>query len=256
MLLGGTSAQADDSLYLFMIPAELAAGTTGTLDERIEATLHVPDGSTATQLLEAGGGVSVIHTLPGQVTVGIGARNTLATPPADTHRRSSFVIDYNEPAVGELVSTLRAELGEAPSIPALTQFVYEHIDDKHYRSSFDLASRVALTGSGDCTEHAVLLTALARATGKAARVVLGVQLAESRDKHVAFGHAWSEIHDGNAWQVADATISTQQEDILRVRYLPIISLDNEGPGYTLDLMRGNRAHPSRVSGIRSSTRIP
>jgi transglutaminase-like putative cysteine protease len=42
----------------------------------------------------------------------------------------------------------------------------------------------------------VVLTALARLVGWPARVVLGVVLVPQESTVRAFGHAWTEIHDG------------------------------------------------------------
>ncbi|MEM9401700.1 MAG: transglutaminase-like domain-containing protein [Pseudomonadota bacterium] len=255
VLLLGSNALADDSMYLFTIPTDTAESVQGPLDDAIEATLHVPDGDVARRLLESGGGVTVMQASADQVVVSLGTRATLTTSPEPSHRRSSFVIDYDEPAFDALIDSLRAELGEAPHIADLTQFVFEYIDDKHYRNGFDLASKVAATRAGDCTEHAVLLTALARATGRAARVVFGIQLAETDSGLRAFGHAWTEIHDGKNWKVSDATIPIDADSEIRIRYLPVISLDNEGPGFGLDMARLTWAQPARVSNIRNSRLI-
>ena len=56
--------------------------------------------------------------------------------------------------------------------------------------------------AGDCSEHALLFVALARAAGIPAREVGG--LAYPGDEPPLFGwHAWAEIHDGSQWVSVD-----------------------------------------------------
>jgi transglutaminase-like putative cysteine protease len=94
---------------------------------------------------------------------------------------------------------------------------------------FDVASIVAEKREGDCTEHAVLTAALLRGTGFPAHVVLGLALVRIDDKWCAFGHAWTEYHDGQSWQLADAT--NVGETAEKIRYVPVRVMKDEGPGY-------------------------
>jgi hypothetical protein len=91
---------------------------------------------------------------------------------------------------------------------------------------------VATRGRGDCTEHAVLLAALARAFGRPARVAVGLLLAQVEDRPAAFGHAWTEVREGGAWRTADATLAG--DDAVRA-YLRVGLLREEGPGFGLAL---------------------
>jgi len=49
----------------------------------------------------------------------------------------------------------------------------------------------------------------------------------------AFGHAWTEIHDGKRWVLADAT---QIEAVDRIYYIRASSLTNEGIGFGMAVM--------------------
>jgi transglutaminase-like putative cysteine protease len=235
--------------YLFMIPAERHAGESGELRETIRATLHVPDAATAASIIKAGGALDLVTFGDGRVEVEFDTRRTLAGTPDSNDRADTFVIDYSEPAVADVFAQVQETFGDAPTAAELTAFVSAHIEDKAYKGTFDLASRVAATGTGDCTEHAVLLTALARASGYPARVAVGVVIIETDDNLLAFGHAWGEIHDGTSWQIADATIPENGPQVVRVRYLPFFNLDDEGPGFGLDLARLAQVQPARVSDI-------
>ena len=230
-----TAALAEDSPYMFEIPVERAAAGSAPLSGAVSAMIEVPDPA---------------HIGKNQRVAAVFAANqTMQTPPEPRHTTASFVVDYDEPAVEQLLLQLRARYGDKPTVSELTDFVFEHIEDKNYLRDFDLASRVAASGAGDCTEHAVLLTALARATGHTARIAIGVLLLEYEDDIGAYGHAWTEIYDGDSWQLADATKPQAEDIVIRPRYLPMITLDDEGPGYTLDFMRLQRLQPSKVSQI-------
>jgi hypothetical protein len=68
------------------------------------------------------------------------------------------------------------------------------------------ATEVLRNGSGDCTEHAVLVVALMRAAGIPARVVDGIVLAANEDGTGQAGyHAWAEIWLGQ-WIGVDGTV--------------------------------------------------
>jgi len=64
------------------------------------------------------------------------------------------------------------------------------------------------TRSGDCTEFAVLLAALARAKDIPTRVVYGLVYADrfSGKKDVFSPHAWVQVWTGSRWQSYDAGI--------------------------------------------------
>jgi transglutaminase-like putative cysteine protease len=69
---------------------------------------------------------------------------------------------------------------------------------------------------GDCTEHAALFTALARAAGIPARTVGGVMYMGDEEK--AFGgHAWNEVVLDGAWVPVDPTFDEVRADCAHVR---------------------------------------
>lgn len=172
------------------------------------------------------------------VTVSLGGRDTLPGDPGERQRSPSFVIDWNEKPLLSLHAQLVAERGASPSLDALREFTSRAIPHKTLSQGWDLASAVARNGAGDCTEHAVLLAALARSVGRPARVVVGVLLVATDGQVAGFGHAWTEIHDGTKWQVADATPIGLQPGL---RYLPLFTLEDEGPGYAMALATATQA---------------
>ncbi len=89
--------------------------------------------------------------------------------------------------------------------------------EKAYGASHDRASDVLAAGKGDCTEHAVLLVALARAAGIPARGVHGLVYAEYDDGQPAlYWHAWAEVRSGGEWIAMDPTFGQPVADATHV----------------------------------------
>ena len=249
-LLVGQPANGDDELpYLATIAIERLPGGAVAFDETIVSTLHVNDAVKVSAALSHIEGLDVVATTAGTVDILFAEKPTIAGNPEERFLQSSWVIDYDNIAVQNLVGQLRASLERPATADELERFVYDHISNKSYSRAFDLASRVAANSEGDCTEHAVLLAAMARANGHHARVVFGNLIIDSDAGLAAFGHAWTEIHDGEAWTILDATLPGIARDVHQFRYLPIAILDNEGPGYFLSMMDAMSVMPARISGV-------
>jgi transglutaminase-like putative cysteine protease len=251
VLATGNVAADQGTPYLATIAIERAPGAQGRLASTASSTLHVNDPGLTAGSLSQLDGLDVVATGTDTVRIRSSARPTFRGQPGATQLRSSWVVDYEEPVIQELVQRLDSRYGNTPTPAELERFVFEHIHDKTYSRSFDLASRVAATGEGDCTEHAVLLAAIARATGRAARVVVGNLVLERDDGLFAFGHAWTEIHDGEAWQIRDGTLPGDMPGLTRVRYIPLGHLNDEGPSYFLSLVEAMSAMPVRISDVSS-----
>lgn len=154
-------------------------------------------------------------------------------PPSPRHREPSFVIDFDEPSVEAVAARVQSEFGDHPSPNELRHFTRAHFDRIQY-GGFDIASLVSITRRGDCTEHAVLLAALARRFGMAARVVFGIVALVGQAPY-AFHHAWTEIHHEGEWRTFDAALPTASTR----GYLPLAELTNEGPGFAIALPMTN-----------------
>lgn len=157
---------------------------------------------------------------------------------ARRHRACSYVIDCDSRIVQSLGEGL---LPSQPKSSELVSFVSQQISLKSLSRGFDVASEVAASREGDCSEHAVLLTALARRYGLAARVVFGLAVLAFEDRlPMLVGHAWTEIHDGKRWRVADAALAGLEyhmlPGLLRLHYLPVSVLDHEGVGFQAKLL--------------------
>ena len=154
------------------------------------------------------------------------------------HRACSHVIDCDSPAVQTLGV---GKLPPQPSMSDLVQFTSSSITAKSLARGFDIASEVATSHEGDCSEHAVLLAALARLHHLPARVVLGFAVLSFRSRlPMLVGHAWTEIHDGKAWQLADAALVDagldRVTDLSGLSYLPVQLMEREDAGFRARLM--------------------
>ncbi|HEY9685794.1 MAG TPA: tetratricopeptide repeat protein [Coleofasciculaceae cyanobacterium] len=93
----------------------------------------------------------------------------------------------------------------------LQQWVYKNIDQKDLSLGFASAKETMQRRQGDCTEHAVLLAALARSLGIPSRVAVGlIYLPQGNEALGRFVyHMWTEVYIGNMehgeWVPLDAT---------------------------------------------------
>jgi len=173
----------------------------------------------------AGGRFLVRASWPGY------AASTL--PVNEREKRCSFVADCDEPAVIRAEALLR-RAHPSPTASNVVEFVSQFIEHKHMSRGFDIASVVAEKREGDCTEHAVLTAALLRVSGFPSHIVIGVVVVQTQGKLLAFGHAWTEYHDGKSWQLADATNMSRQP----MAYLALRVMHNESVSYGRDAFAG------------------
>ncbi len=144
--------------------------------------------STAAVILDLDQPVNVIDDLPTQADL-----------------ESSNMIDHESDAVRELsqdaLPDSDIEMSDVQKATQLRAFVHRYIDEKDLSVGLATAGQVAATAQGDCTEHAVLLTALLRAEGIPARTVTGLlYVDEFLGQQGVFGyHMWTQ-----AWVVAVA----------------------------------------------------
>jgi hypothetical protein len=146
-----------------------------------------------------------------------------------------------------IAALAREVAGDVPGAWAasvkLSDHVYRRLE-KAYGASADRASEVLAAGKGDCTEHALLFVALARALGIPARTVHGLVYARYDDGVPAlYWHAWAEVQSGGEWiaidptfgqAIADAThlalgADTQVDTVGLLGALTVVSVDVKVP---------------------------
>ncbi len=112
------------------------------------------------------------------------------------------LIQSNDPAVAKLSQQVGSVDDPWQTAVALEKLVSTKMTSSGVSSAFATAAEVARDLKGDCTEHAVLLAALARARGIPARVAIG--LVYYRQEYLY--HMWTEVHVDGTWIPLDATL--------------------------------------------------
>ncbi len=126
-------------------------------------------------------------------------------------------VDADAPVLRQLA---REVVGDSPGVyrsaVKLVHFVYGRLE-KAYGVSRDRATEVLTLGKGDCTEHALLFTALARAAGIPTRQVHGLVFARYDDGLPAlYWHAWAEVKSGAEWIAVDPTFDQPVADATHI----------------------------------------
>jgi hypothetical protein len=100
----------------------------------------------------------------------------------------------------------------------LEKLVDERINLKGYSVPAATALDAARMRKGDCSEHAYLLAALARAVGLPSRVASGVLFAARFQKksNVFVYHMWTEIRIGDRWVPFDGTRPQQAGSVTHI----------------------------------------
>ena len=243
-LLQSASALEDQGVYLHIIEVEV-------VDSGGDPSIRLfVDGSAALAGSLRERGLDVVASDDESLTMSLGKARQTFGGDAGAWQADTFIVDFSEqPVVDMLASDAWQSDEPVLSVEAMESRVFEWIDDKTYARNFDFASTVARTRSGDCTEHAVLLAAAARAAGKPARVVLGLMLIDGESPRV-FGHAWTEVWESGQWQLLDATLPEKSVDPESIYYIPTGLVENESPSYSMSLLSQLMQFPDRVELAR------
>lgn len=126
-------------------------------------------------------------------------------------------IDSDYPEIQKLSKkVVGKEKGVYAASVEIAKFVKGYIRSE-YGASHDKASDVLHSKKGDCTEHAVLFAALARAAGIPTREVHGLVYTETGDGVPAlYWHAWDEVYSGGEWIAVDPTFGQAVADATHV----------------------------------------
>jgi transglutaminase-like putative cysteine protease len=121
-----------------------------------------------------------------------GMEGTLA-PSSYIQSDESLIVDLAHQVVGDETDAFQAA-------KLLERWVRDNVKFDDMKTTFASALEVAERRQGDCTEHGLLLAALARAAGIPSRVVAG--LVYYRDSFM--GHLWTEVYI-DRWVPLDGT---------------------------------------------------
>ncbi len=163
----------------------------------------------------------------GETVVTVTARRPAAADPARDPPRgkggdpelleATPEIDSDNPELRRLAADIVGnERGVYASSARLAAWVHDRLA-KVYGQSRDKAREVLSAGKGDCTEHALLFVALARAAGIPARGVHGLVYAAYGDGvHALYWHAWAEVRAGDEWIAVDPTFGQPVADATHI----------------------------------------
>ncbi|MFW6060701.1 MAG: transglutaminase-like domain-containing protein [Phycisphaeraceae bacterium] len=160
--------------------------------------------------------------------------------PGDAHRAASSMIDHDDPKVRALLKEALGadgeDLDEFAKAKRLRAFVQRYVNEKDLSVGLATASEVARTRQGDCTEHAVLLTALLRAADIPSRTATGLLYVDQflGREGVFGGHMWTQAwlptqtDGGHTWIDLDATLPQQAYDAAHIT-LAVSAMDDAAP---------------------------
>jgi len=111
----------------------------------------------------------------------------------------------------------------------LRKFVTDYVTIKNLNVGFASASEVARTREGDCSEHGVLLAALARLNGLPSRVAVGLAYVPIFGGQAdIFGyHLWTQVYIDGKWLDIDAALRETECSPIRITFA-VSSLKNSG----------------------------
>ncbi len=136
--------------------------------------------------------------------------------PGERFRKPHSLIQSDNPKIQQYA---RQAIGDEKDVLGqlrrLERWVYENMKDKNYGVGFASAGAVADSLSGDCTEHAVLLAAMARAAGYPSRVAVGFVYAPSVGQYG--GHMWTEVYAQGCWRSLDGTLGLGRFDAVHIK---------------------------------------
>lgn len=118
----------------------------------------------------------------------------------------------------EIVVAAKRAVGNATDVftvvSRLSHYVYHHVRDE-YVPAYSNALDALRSGRGDCTEHAILFVALARALRLPSRVAVGIAYWPPGD---GFGwHAWAEVKVDGIWYSVDPTWDQASADATHIK---------------------------------------
>lgn len=100
----------------------------------------------------------------------------------------------------------------------INAFVYAHIKNKSLAQAFSTATEALTAREGDCTEHAVLFSALAKSVGIPTRLITGLVYVARPDEGVFGYHEWVEVRVGDRWIAMDPTFGQDLADVTHVKF--------------------------------------
>ena len=138
---------------------------------------------------------------------------------------TSFLQSTHPKILAQSEQIIGSEQDAQRAVSLLLQWTHQALEQTP-TVSIPTALDVLETRTGDCNEHAVLFTALARAVGVPSRVVVGVVYLDE----AFYYHAWSEVWLGQ-WVSVDPVFNQFPADATHIKFL------DGGPEKHLELLK-------------------
>lgn len=204
---------------------------------RIRAREEMPDFVDNRQAVEKEEGGAILLTVERKVpSEGAGTR-PIADAPEDLAPclAASSMVQSDAAEIVKLAGEVVGPETDAwKAAKLIERWVRDNIKEKSMGVGFASALEVCRDRKGDCTEHAVLFCALARAAGIPSRVVMGFTCIGN-----AFGgHAWSEVWIGGEWYALDGTLGHGSVDATHITLSRMTMEDAAGPEAYIGLLKG------------------
>jgi Transglutaminase-like superfamily len=146
------------------------------------------------------------------------------SPEMKCYCEPSLLMQSDAPEVrAEAERILAGDTDPLSAVRKLCREVFVRLKKEKAAASTASALETLRAGAGDCTEHAVLFCALARAAGLPAREAEGVTL---RGDHAGY-HAWAEVLIDGRWIPVDPTVDAVG---LPAAYIRLGTSDGNGSG--------------------------
>ncbi|MEM0966454.1 MAG: transglutaminase family protein [Verrucomicrobiota bacterium] len=224
LIVGSTKEQAladfaDQDIFtesLIDLAIHLPQGSKSItfLLEAESGTIPPPPESANQTVTEKSVGAYEIHVVEGQLP----DPSEGVTPVDPVYLEASKMVDFEDPAILELLAEENLDsLPFAEKVERLVEIADENISIKSLDLGFGSASQALALQEGDCTEHALLLTALCRAAGIPARGASGLVYTGEITWSPQMGyHMWTQVWNGEEWLDIDAAFSAARTEPIRI----------------------------------------
>jgi len=150
----------------------------------------------------------------------LGSETESIRPVDEAFLQPSPLVDFEDPAILALLKGKDLEgLNFAEKTKELVRIVDNAVAVKSMDLGFATASETAALREGDCTEHALLLAAVSRASGIPSRGATGVVFFLNEEAEPFMGyHMWNQLWDGSKWVDVDAAFGTAEPAPIRILF--------------------------------------
>jgi hypothetical protein len=177
--------------------------------------LRSAGGDLDTVVLAHGNRQKITSRTPEQIELVVDANAFDTEPvPGETYLKPNPLLQSDDPRIVKMArEAVGDETDPLKQARLLEQWVFKKIRQKDLGVGFASAAEVAENLEGDCTEHAVLLAALARAVNIPSRVACGLVYLQG-----IFGyHMWTEVSISGRWIPLDATLGEGFVDATHIK---------------------------------------